>query len=66
MLDFVDMPRDLYIPVMTSEGDKTSKKLEDLITSDEIDEICNRIVGGIIKKKVLQCNGNSQYLVRNE
>ncbi len=66
MLDFVDMPRDLYIPVMTSEGDKTSKKLEDLITSDEIDEICNRIVGGIIKKKVLQCNGDSQYLVRNK
>ena len=64
LLDFVDMPRDLLIPVMTSEGDKTSKRLDSLITNEEIDEICNRIVGGIIKGKVLQHNGDSSYLSR--
>ena len=63
--EFVQLPNDLSIPVMDYCDGKRYMPLRDLISQSEIQEIVNRLAAGLLKRKFLKKNEDSEYLLRN-
>jgi len=59
--EFVRMPYEITIPTLNPKG---RRRLDTLISEEEVDEIVNRLASGIVKCKLLKKNGESEFLVK--